>query len=121
MTSELLDFASFSEEIRNGIADLGWEQPVPVQQRVIPLMREGRDLIVQAITGSGKTGAFGLPIVERIDPELHAVQALILAPTRELARQVAGEISVMGRHRGIETVAIYGGVAYGPQLDALCK
>jgi ATP-dependent RNA helicase DeaD len=119
MTSDLLDFASFSEEIRSGIADLGWEEPVPVQQRVIPLMREGRDLIVQAITGSGKTGAFGLPIIERIDPELRAVQALILAPTRELARQVAGEISVMGRHRGIETVAIYGGVAYGPQLDAL--
>ena len=119
MTSELSDFTSFSEEIQSAIAELGWKEPVPVQQRVIPLMREGRDLIVQAITGSGKTGAFGLPIVELINPEQRAVQALILAPTRELARQVAGEISVMGRPRGIETTAIYGGVAYGPQLDAL--
>jgi ATP-dependent RNA helicase DeaD len=119
MTSEISDFESFSEEIRRGIEELGWSEPVPVQQRVIPLMRDRRDLIVQAITGSGKTGAFGLPIVEQIDRDRKGVQALILAPTRELARQVAGEIEVMGRYLGIEATAIYGGVAYGPQLDAL--
>jgi ATP-dependent RNA helicase DeaD len=119
MTEELTEFSSFSEEIQRGIAELGWTEPVQVQQRVIPLMREGRDLMVQAITGSGKTGAFGLPIVEGIDPALRKVQALILAPTRELAAQVGGEISVMGKFRGIETIAIYGGVAYGPQLEAL--
>ena len=116
---ELTDFDSFSEKIRKGIATLGWKEPVPVQRRVIPLMRAGRDLIVQAITGSGKTGAFGLPIVESVDLAKRAVQALVMEPTRELAAQVAGEIAVMGKPSGIEATAIYGGVAYGPQLDAL--
>jgi ATP-dependent RNA helicase DeaD len=119
MTQDLDSFDSFSEEIRSGIAELGWSEPVPIQMRVIPLMREGHDLMVQAVTGSGKTGAFGLPIIEQIDPGLRAIQALILLPTRELASQVAGEIAIMGRPRGIETIPIYGGVAYGPQLDAL--
>jgi ATP-dependent RNA helicase DeaD len=114
-----MEFDSFSEKIREGIAGLGWKEPVAVQQRVIPLMRAGRDLIVQAITGSGKTGAFGLPIVESIDQEKKAIQALALAPTRELAAQVANEISAMGRPSGIEAFAIYGGVAYGPQIEAL--
>jgi Lhr-like helicase len=87
-----MEFDSFSEKIREGIAGLGWKEPVAVQQRVIPLMRAGRDLIVQAITGSGKTGAFGLPIVESIDQEKKAIQALALAPTRELAAQVASAL-----------------------------
>ena len=119
MTQELTDFDSFPENIRQAIADLGWKEPVPVQSRVIPLMRAGRDVIVQAVTGSGKTGAFGLPIVEGIDPELKAIQALALAPTRELAAQVANEIAAMGRPSGVEAFSIYGGVAYGPQIDAL--
>jgi ATP-dependent RNA helicase DeaD len=119
MSEEIATFDSFSEEIRQGIAALGWSEPMPVQRRVIPVMRAGRDLIVQAVTGSGKTGGFGLPIVERIDPEQHEIQALILAPTRELAGQIEGELSVMSRRSGIRTLAIYGGTAYGPQLDAL--
>jgi len=118
--SELLDsFDSFSEPLRKGITELGWSRPMPVQSRVAPVMRTGRDVIVQAVTGSGKTGAFGLPILEHIDPNLKASQALVLAPTRELAAQIAKEISAMGRHMGIETCAIYGGTAYGPQLEAL--
>ena len=116
---EIEDFTSFSENILSGIADLGWSKPMPVQSRVIPLMRNNRDLIVQAVTGSGKTGAFGLPIVERIDPNLHAIQALVLAPTRELANQIAKELKIMGHHLGLEAIAIYGGTAYGPQFDAL--
>lgn len=116
---ELEDFTSFSEEIARGIAELGWTKPMPVQARVTPIMRRGGDLIVQAVTGSGKTGAFGLPMVERIDPGLRAIQALILAPTRELAGQIAKELKIMGGHLGIEAVAIYGGTAYGPQLEAL--
>ena len=63
MSEELESFDSFSEGIREGIEELGWSEPMPVQRRVIPVMRSGRDLIVQAITGSGKTGGFGLPIV----------------------------------------------------------
>jgi ATP-dependent RNA helicase DeaD len=119
MPVELTDFDSFSDPIREGIAKLGWTDPVAVQQRVIPVMRERRDVIVQALTGSGKTGAFGLPIVEHIDPDLRAAQAMILTPTRELAGQVAGELTVMAAPSGIETIAIYGGVAYGPQLEAM--
>ena len=119
---ELLDdFESFSAEIRSGIDELGWKKPMEVQRRVIPIMRDGRDLIVQAMTGSGKTGAFGLPVVERIDPELKKPQALVLAPTRELALQIEKEVRTMGRGRGIESVAVYGGTAYGPQLDAFAR
>ncbi|MEE8312834.1 MAG: DEAD/DEAH box helicase [Myxococcota bacterium] len=118
MSEEIASFDSFSEEIRRGIEELGWKEPMPVQRRVIPVMRAGRDLIVQAVTGSGKTGGFGLPIVELIDPEQRHIQALILAPTRELAGQIDGELAVMGRHLGIRTIAIYGGTAYGPQLEA---
>ncbi len=118
MTEEIESFDSFSDEIRRGIEDLGWATPMPVQQVVIPLMRAGRDLIAQAITGSGKTGAFGLPIIEKIDAEKRAIQALILAPTRELALQTQGEFEIMGRHAGVDSVTVYGGTAYGPQLDA---
>jgi ATP-dependent RNA helicase DeaD len=121
MTKELTSFDTFPEDIRAGIRELGWSEPTEVQRRVIPIMSQGSDLIVQALTGSGKTGAFGLPIIERIDPDRKAIQALVLAPTRELGIQVAKELEVMGRHRGIETLPIYGGVAYGPQLDGLAR
>ncbi len=119
MTEPLATFDDFPEDIKAGIRSLGWSTPMPVQQQVIPLLREGRDLIVQAVTGSGKTGAFGLPIVERIDPKLRAAQAMVLAPTRELAIQVANEVATMGKQAGVETLPVYGGVAYGPQLAGL--
>jgi ATP-dependent RNA helicase DeaD len=119
MTEEMESFESFAEPIRKGVADLGWTRPMPVQRRVTPIMRAGRDLIVQAATGSGKTGAFGLPIMEKVDPKLRAIQALVLAPTRELAGQIAAEVATMGRHMSVETFPIYGGTAYGPQLEAL--
>ena len=89
MTEELDSFESLSPEIRRGIDDLGWSEPMPVQARVIPKIRSGHDLMVQAVTGSGKTGAFGIPLLEAIDAELRAPQALVLLPTRELAGQVA--------------------------------
>jgi ATP-dependent RNA helicase DeaD len=111
-------FDSFQEDVRKGIADLGWRTPMEVQRRVVPVVRAGRDLIAQAVTGSGKTGAFGLPAVELIDPEKRVVQLLVLAPTRELAIQIEKEVSIMGRHRGVRTIAVYGGTAYGPQLEA---
>ena len=119
MSEELESFDSFSEGIRSGIEELGWSVPMPVQRRVIPVMRSGRDLIVQAVTGSGKTGGFGLPIVESIELERREIQALIVAPTRELAGQIDGELAVMGGRIGVSTIAIYGGTAYRPQLDAL--
>jgi ATP-dependent RNA helicase DeaD len=112
-------FDDLPEDVRAGVRDLGWKDPMPVQARVIPSMRRGIDLIVQARTGSGKTGAFGVPIVCTVEIARAEPQALVLAPTRELALQVAGEVEAMGRHRGVRTLAVYGGVAYGPQLEAL--
>src|SRR5215472_7554340 len=116
MTEPEQAFSDLPDDILAGIRDLGWHRPMPVQTRVLPLMKSKRDLIVQARTGSGKTGAFGLPIVSTIETEIAQTQALVLAPTRELANQVAAEISAMGKHRGIRTLPIYGGVGYGAQV-----
>jgi ATP-dependent RNA helicase DeaD len=115
---ELDGFDSFSPEIQRAVKEMGWASPMPVQRRVTPVMRRGRDLIAQAMTGSGKTGGFGLPSLEIVDPKLRAPQVLVLAPTRELALQIENEIRLMGKYVGIETVAVYGGTAYGPQLEA---
>jgi ATP-dependent RNA helicase DeaD len=112
-------FAALSEPIQQGIRELGWSSPTPVQEKVLPVMRTGRDLIVQAQTGSGKTGAFGIPIVEAVDPDRRSCQALVMAPTRELANQVAQEVRLIGRHRGVRSVPIYGGVGYQQQIDAI--
>ncbi|TDJ20797.1 MAG: DEAD/DEAH box helicase, partial [Deltaproteobacteria bacterium] len=84
-------FAELLDPIQQGIRDLGWTTPTPVQEKVIPVMRGGQDLIVQAHTGTGKTGAFGIPIAMAIDPDADYCQALVLLPTRELANQVAEE------------------------------
>ena len=119
MTDPAEIFSSVPEPIQRAIGDLGWSTPTPVQARVIPLMIEGHDLIVQAHTGSGKTGAFGIPIAAATDPDQAVCQALVLAPTRELANQVAGEIATLGRHKGVRTVPIYGGVGYAQQLEAI--
>jgi ATP-dependent RNA helicase DeaD len=112
-------FDELAEEIQSGIHDLGWKQPMPVQQRVLPAMLEGDDLIVKAQTGSGKTGAFGIPIVSSLDPEKKACQALVMLPTRELAGQVAKEIEVLGRAKGIKCLPVYGGVGYAQQLEGI--
>ena len=112
-------FASQPEAVQNGIRDIGWSEPTPVQARVLPPMIEGRDLIVQAHTGSGKTGAFGIPIVAGLDTSIPACQALVMSPTRELANQVALEIEVLGKHLGANCVPIYGGVGYTQQLEGI--
>jgi ATP-dependent RNA helicase DeaD len=112
-------FADLPDSLQRGIRDLGWSEPMPVQEKVIPMMREGGDLIVKAQTGSGKTGAFGIPLVAELDPDLAACQALVMAPTRELANQVAGEIIALGKHREIRCVPIYGGVGYAAQLEGI--
>ena len=108
-----------SAELLRSIRDVGYEEPTPVQLQTIPVLLEGRDVIAQAQTGSGKTAAFGLPIVEAIDPRLRRVQAIILAPTRELAIQVAEALHKYGRHKEIETLPIYGGQPYERQFRGL--
>jgi ATP-dependent RNA helicase DeaD len=93
--------------------------PTPIQESSIPIMLEGRDLIAQAQTGSGKTLAFALPIMERCDPSKRTTQALILTPTRELARQVGDVFHDLSKGSGLRVTLLYGGVAYGPQEKAL--
>jgi ATP-dependent RNA helicase DeaD len=97
----------------------GWTQLMPVQVRAIPYLLDGQDVMIQARTGSGKTGAFLLPMLERLDATKATTQALILVPTRELAHQVWHEAQVLCGDAGLRTVAVYGGVGYGPQIDAL--
>ena len=92
---------------------------MPVQARGIPYVLAGRGVLIQARTGSGKTGAFLLPMLERLDPTLYECQALVLVPTRELAKQVWEQAEVMCANSGLRTVAMYGGVGYGPQNEAL--
>jgi ATP-dependent RNA helicase DeaD len=110
---------ALSEAVRRSLDELGFEEPTPVQARAIPLLLEGRDVVVQALTGTGKTAAFGIPLVERLDVERHVPQAVVLAPTRELAVQVAEAICQLGRYRGVRLVPIYGGQPYDRQLRAL--
>jgi len=98
---------------------VGWPSLMPVQAKAIPYLRAGRDLMVQSRTGTGKTGAFLLPILERVDARQPVPQALILVPTRELARQVISEAQALAEGSPVRTVALYGGVGYGPQLEAL--
>lgn len=92
---------------------------MPVQARAIPQLLTEQDVMVQARTGSGKTGAFLLPMLERLDPGASVCQALVLVPTRELAKQVSQQAEILCDPAGFRTVAVYGGVGYGPQIDAL--
>jgi ATP-dependent RNA helicase DeaD len=105
--------------IARAIQQMGFERPTEVQARAIPVLRGGRDLIGQAQTGTGKTAAFGIPIVERMDRAARHVQALVLTPTRELCMQVTDEINRIGRLRGVRAVAIYGGASIDQQMAAL--
>jgi ATP-dependent RNA helicase DeaD len=109
------------ESLRKTVAKAGWKELTKVQSYSIPYLRAGRDIMIQSKTGSGKTGAFLLPILERLDPEADHCQALILVPTRELAQQVRKEAELLSSDTGIRTVAVYGGVGYGPQLEAFKK
>jgi ATP-dependent RNA helicase DeaD len=100
--------------------ELGYETPSPIQAATIPLLMQGRDVLGQAQTGTGKTAAFALPTIARLDLKQHAPQALVLAPTRELAIQVAEAFQSYAAHvKGFHVMSIYGGSAYGPQLSAL--
>lgn len=101
------------------LARQGIETPTPIQTRAIPPLLAGRDVIGQSRTGSGKTIAFGLPLVERVDPRLHHVQALVLVPTRELAAQVGNVIASLDGGRGLRVAQLVGGRPLGPQRQAL--
>jgi len=106
--------------ILEALNDLGYEKPSPIQAECIPHLLSGRDVLGMAQTGSGKTAAFSLPLLNNIDPDLRAPQILVLAPTRELAVQVAEAMTDFSKHmRGVSVVALYGGQRYDVQLRAL--
>jgi len=106
--------------ILKALKDVGYEAPSPIQAATIPLLLEGRDVLGQAQTGTGKTAAFALPVLARIDTKQTAPQALVLAPTRELAIQVAEAFQTYATHmKNFHVLPIYGGQSYGPQLQAL--
>lgn len=107
------------EDVLQSLDELGWDTPTVVQRDSYPLIIDGRDVIVQSRTGTGKTGAFGIPMVDRLIVPGEGVQSLVLAPTRELALQSAREITKLGGHRGIESVAVYGGASMDRQVRAL--
>ncbi|WP_310599920.1 DEAD/DEAH box helicase [Desulfobulbus sp.] len=118
MTATFADFG-LHPDLMHAVAELGFTDPTPIQQTAIPLLLDGRDLIGQAQTGTGKTAAFGLPLLHRIDPDRRKIQALVLAPTRELAIQVADSLDRYGRQRGIAVLALYGGQSYQQQFRSL--
>lgn len=110
-----------SEEIRRAIGELGFEHPMPVQEEVIPYLLGNRnDVIALAQTGTGKTAAFGIPLLQRIDPERRETQALVLSPTRELCLQIADDLKDFSKYmRGINVVAVYGGASIETQIRSL--
>ncbi|NNL59644.1 MAG: DEAD/DEAH box helicase, partial [Nitrosopumilus sp.] len=107
-----------NENIQKGIADLGFEDAFPIQEAVIPVLLSGRDVVGQAHTGSGKTAAFALSMLQEIKPK-NGIQGLIMAPTRELAMQITEEIKKFGKYTGIKVATVYGGQGMGLQLDML--
>ncbi|HSM26523.1 MAG TPA: DEAD/DEAH box helicase, partial [Thioalkalivibrio sp.] len=109
-----------SEPLALNVERLGFTQPTPVQSACIPAMLGGRDVLGEAQTGTGKTGAFGLPLIDRIDAATNAVQALVITPTRELANQVAEALASFAKGMpSIDILPVYGGQPMGVQLRRL--
>lgn len=110
---------ALSAEVLRGLSDLGYEEPTPIQEQTISQLLAGHDVIAQAQTGSGKTAAFGIPMIEQCDPLSRLPQGLVLCPTRELAIQVADAIHSIGKHRHITVTPVYGGQPIDRQFRAL--
>ncbi len=121
MQIECFNDLPLSKEVLRGIDRLGYSSPSPIQAQTIMPLLEGRDVIGQAQTGTGKTAAFGIPMVERIDPEDRRVQGLVLAPTRELAVQTADHIRRISRYTKLRVLPIYGGESINKQINELKK
>jgi ATP-dependent RNA helicase DeaD len=118
MVSSFQEFG-LSAELIQAVESLGFEQPTPIQLAAIPVLLAGRDVVGQAQTGTGKTAAFGLPLLQKIQPGEGFIQALVLSPTRELAIQVAEAISRMGKQTSARVLAVYGGQSYQVQTRQL--
>jgi ATP-dependent RNA helicase DeaD len=110
-----------SKALLEAINNMGFEELTPIQAETIPLSLDGQDIIGQAQTGTGKTAAYGIPLIERLDPNQGQVQALVVAPTRELAMQVAEELNRIGQFKQVRTLPVYGGQDINRQIRALAK
>src|SRR5580700_6011207 len=120
MIPKLFSELGLSAEILKAIDKLGFEKAAPIQAEAIPVLMSGRDIVGQSQTGSGKTAAFAIPAIEKTDPNLRAVQALVLCPTRELAVQVSEEFHKLALFkRGVTALPIYGGQSYERQFLGL--
>ena len=108
-----------SDKVQRAVADQGWEVPTPIQALAMPELLDGEDVVGLAQTGSGKTAAFAIPLIESLDAKPRGVQALVLVPTRELASQAATEISSLSKYNPVRPVVLCGGVGIGPQIKAL--
>ncbi len=113
------DVIPLSPDVRRAVDDAGYTHPTPVQRAVFESASRGRDLVVQARTGTGKTAAFGLPLIDTLVRKKDTVQALILCPTRELALQVTRELDRLAKHRGTRVVAVYGGAPMPRQIEQI--
>lgn len=114
------DILPLSSELRRAVDDLGYTHPTPVQRAVFELASRGKDLVVQARTGTGKTAAFGMPIVDAlVRRQTPAVQVLVLCPTRELALQVTREVEALAKYRGVAIVPVYGGAPMPRQIEQI--
>jgi ATP-dependent RNA helicase DeaD len=120
MTKKPFSELGLSPELLKAVAKLGFEEATPIQSETIPVLLSGRDVIGQSQTGSGKTAAFAIPLIERVHPERRVPQALVLCPTRELAMQVAEDVASFALFkRGVRELPIYGGASYERQLRGL--
>ncbi|WP_077624162.1 DEAD/DEAH box helicase [Sediminibacillus massiliensis] len=108
-----------SSSIMKALEKMGFEEATPIQEQTIPLGLQGKDVIGQAQTGTGKTAAFGIPMIEKIEQDMKKIQGLVIAPTRELAIQVGEEIHRLGRFKGVRTLPVYGGQHMDRQIRAL--
>ena len=114
--------ANIMQEILRATKEMGFEVMTPIQEQAIPILLEGKDIIGQAQTGTGKTAAFAIPMIQRIDPEVRRPQGIILCPTRELAIQAAEEIRKLTRYlHGVKVLPIYGGQDISRQIRALSQ
>lgn len=121
MKKEMTSFGDIqlSKKLLLAVSDMGFEEPSPIQSQTIPLVLEGKDVIGQAQTGTGKTAAFGIPTIEKIVDGSRHIQALVLTPTRELAIQIAEEFNKIGKYKRVKTLPIYGGQSIDRQIRAL--
>src|SRR5215213_11708855 len=121
------DTLGLSADLLRTVAEEGYTEPTPVQEKAIPLVLAGKDVLAAAQTGTGKTAAFTLPILDRLRPHAntsfsparHPVRCLVLTPTRELAVQVADSVKTYGRRVPLRSAVVYGGVALDPQIKEL--